>query len=336
MVAISLDSHGTLLDVPGLRVGHAQNEEALTGVTAILCEAPAVGGVDQRGGAPGTRETDPLRPLHNQLVHGITLAGGSAFGLQSANGVVRYLEEQGLGFDVRVARVPIVPAAIIFDLALGGADVRPDDAMGYAACLNASADTLPTGNVGAGTGASVGKLLGLEYAMKSGLGTASVSLDGGLVVGALVVVNAFGDVVDPRTGDIVAGVRAPAGASLPPGAAGYFADTIQSLRARAAEPQLQFARPPGRESTVIGVVATNARLSKTEISKVAQMSHSGLARTIRPASTMFDGDTLFALSVGDVAADVNIVGAFAAEAVAQAILQGVYAAKPAGGLPAAS
>lgn len=332
---MSPTSNGSLLDVPGLSVGHAQDNTALTGVTAILCDAPATGGVAQYGGAPGTRETDPLRPLHNQLVHGIVLAGGSAFGLHSANGVVRFLEEQGLGFDVGVARVPIVPAAIIFDLALGRADVRPDDKMGYQACLNASKTSLPTGNVGAGTGASVGKILGLGFAMKTGLGTASVKLANDLVVGALVVVNAFGDVLDYKTGSIIAGTRNPDGKDLSIGAAGYFADTLEIFRARSAEPKLSFGRPLGRENTVIGVVVTNAQLSKTEVSKVAQMAHNGLARTIRPVSTMFDGDTIFALSIGDRQADVNIVGAFAAEVLAQAVVQGVRAAEPLGGLPAA-
>lgn len=328
---------GTLLDVPGLRVGHAQDETALTGVTVVLCDTPTVGGMEQRGGAPGTRETDPLRPLHNQLVHGVVLAGGSAFGLRSADGVMRFLEERGIGFDVRVARVPIVAAAILFDLGLGRAEVRPDEAMGYAACLNASAHELSTGNVGAGTGASVGKILGIEHAMKAGIGTASIQLGNDIVVGVLVAVNAFGDVISPTTGEIIAGARSPDAGDLPVGAPGYFANTLEVLRSRIGEPSLRFGgRDQERQNTVIGVVATNARLSRSEVSKMAQMAHNGLARTIRPASTMFDGDTIFALSTGERAADVNILGAFAAEALAQAVIQGVRAARPSAGLPAAT
>jgi len=297
---------------------------ALTGCTVVLCPAGAVGGVDQRGGAPGTRETDPLRPLHIvQKAHAVVLAGGSAFGLEAATGVVRYLEERGIGFDMRVARVPIVPAAILFDLGIGRSDVRPDAAMGYAACLAANDGPVAEGNVGAGAGATVGKVLGLPQAMKAGLGTASVDLGGGLIVGALVAVNAFGDVVDPRTGHILAGARRPDGTG--------FADTLSVLRERVNGPPMRFGAPG---NTVIGVVATNANLTKEGANKVAQMAHDGIARAVRPAHTMFDGDTLFALATGQVEADVNIVGAFAAEVVAQAIVRAVLTATPAGGLPA--
>src|SRR5690349_19781718 len=194
----------SITDVPGIEVGHAQDEEALTGVTVILCRKGAVGGVDQRGGAPGTRETDLLNPLNLvEKVHAIMLAGGSAFGLDAAGGVMRHLEEQKVGFDVGVARVPIVPAAILFDLALGRADVRPSPEMGYRAAAAASADETREGNIGAGTGASVGKIFGMAGAMKSGLGTASIEIGGGVIVGALAVVNAFGDVIDPRNGQII-------------------------------------------------------------------------------------------------------------------------------------
>lgn len=323
-----------ITDVPGIRVGHATNEEALTGCTVILYERGAVGGVDQRGGAPGTREVDALHPMHLVTkVHGIMLAGGSAFGLDAATGAMRYLEEQGAGFDVQVARVPIVPAAILFDLGLGRADVRPDAAMGYQACQNASTDPPSEGNVGAGTGATVGKILGMGQAMKSGIGTASLEIGAGVVVGAIAAVNAFGDVIDPSSGQIIAGARSKDVGPLHIGAAGYFADTLQVMKTLIGRTVLAFG---SHGNTVIGVVATNARLDKEQTNKVAQMAHDGLARTIRPAHTMLDGDTIFALATGEHAADVNIVGAFAAEVFSQAILHAVRMAKPAAGLPAIS
>jgi L-aminopeptidase/D-esterase-like protein len=312
----------SITDVPGILVGHAHDAEALTGCTVVLCPEGAVGGVDQRGGAPGTRETDPLHPMHLvQEVHAVVLAGGSAFGLDAASGVVKWLEERGVGFDVRVAKVPIVPAAILFDLGIGRADVRPDAAMGYRACENASGERPAEGNAGAGMGCTVGKILGPGQGMKSGLGTASVDLGEGVVVGAIVAVNAFGDVVE--NGTIVAGARAPEG----PG----FADTLQVMKTLAGQPSLRFARRDG--ATVIGVVATSATLTKEEANKVAQMAHDGLARVIRPAHTMLDGDTIFALATGDKALDVNVVGAYAAEVVAQAILRGVRAAEAIHGWP---
>ncbi|MDX9830205.1 MAG: P1 family peptidase [Anaerolineae bacterium] len=331
-----MKAEGAITDVPGIRVGHAQDDEALTGCTVVLCEAGAVGGVDQRGGAPGTRETDLMRTSHLvQRVHAVLLAGGSAFGLEAATGVVRYLEERKVGFNVRVARVPIVPAAILFDLDVGKAGVRPDAEMGYRACLNASygsAGPPAEGNAGAGTGASVGKILGLGQAMKGGLGTASIDVGNGLVVGAIVAVNAFGDVVDPDSGEIVAGARRADVGPLSIGAPGYFADTLHVMRSLVGRTTLAIAR---RGHTVIGVVATNARLNKEETNKVAQMAHDGLARAVRPAHTMLDGDTLFALATGKRRADVNIVGSFAAEAVARAILRAVRAARPVAGLPSA-
>jgi L-aminopeptidase/D-esterase-like protein len=335
-----------ITDIPGILVGHAQDTEALTGCTVILCEAGAMGGVDQRGGAPGTRETDLLRPLHLvEKVHAVLLAGGSAFGLDAAGGVMRYLEERGVGYDVGVARVPIVPAAILFDLNIGRADTRPDAAMGYQACLNASSQPPAQGNFGAGTGATVGKFLGMSQAMKAGVGTASMDVGGGLIVGAIVALNALGDVLDPSNGHIIAGARAanwdrqpsPIGEETDPdqeaaSAASPFADTLSILRAwagRASSP------PVTQENTVIGVVATNAKLTKEQTNKVAQMAQDGLARTIRPAHTMSDGDTIFALATGEVDADVNVVGSFAAEVFAQAIVNGLYAAEPVAGLPAA-
>jgi L-aminopeptidase/D-esterase-like protein len=258
---------------------------------------------------------------HVDRVHAVLLAGGSAFGLAAAEGVMRYLEERGVGFDARVAKVPIVPAAVLFDLDLGDPKARPDAEMGYLACKAASTDPVPQGNVGAGTGASVGKILGSRYAMKSGLGSAAVSLGGGLTVGAVVAVNALGDVVDPDTRGILAGVRRPSGDG--------FADTLKVMQRLIGEGPLRFA-----SSTVIGVVATNAELTKEEANKVAQMAQDGIARAVRPAHTMFDGDTLFALATGTERVDVNLIGAYAAQVVAEAVVRGVKAADGAGGLPA--
>jgi L-aminopeptidase/D-esterase-like protein len=320
--------HKAITDVPGIKVGHATDKEALTGCTVVLCEDGAVGGVDQRGGAPGTRETDSMQPMHLvQKAHAVVLAGGSAFGLEAATGVMHYLEERGIGYDALVARVPIVPAAILFDLGVGDPSVRPDAAMGCAACQSADDGPVAEGNVGAGTGATVGKILGMGQAMKAGLGTASMDLGEGLVVGAIVAVNAFGDVMDPQTGRLMAGARAPDGQG--------FADTLAVMRNLVGK-NLEFAGP---KNTVIGVVATNARLNKEEANKVAQMAQDGLARTVRPAHTMFDGDTLFALAMGSnngpsMQADVNTVGAYAAEVVAEAIVRAIKAAEGVAGLPA--
>jgi L-aminopeptidase/D-esterase-like protein len=323
-----------ITDVSGIRVGHAQDREALTGCTVILCEGGAVGGVDQRGGAPGTRETDLLQPMHLvERVHAVVLAGGSAYGLDAASGVMRFLEERKVGFDTRVAHVPVVPAAILFDLAIGNAQVRPDAAMGYRACQNARGQPPDEGNVGAGTGATVGKILGIGQAMKSGIGTSSIEIGAGIVVGAIVAVNALGDVIDPATGEILAGTRSPDAGPLRIGASGYFADTLQVMKSLVGRTTMGFA---AREHTVIGVVATNAHLTKEAANKVAQMAHDGLARSIRPAHTMHDGDILFALSTGRRRADVSVVGAFAAEVTAQAIVRAVRAARPAAGLPALS
>ena len=327
--------NNSITDIPGIRVGHAQNDEALTGCTVILCEQGAVGGVDQRGGAPGTREVDALHPMHLvQHVHGVMLAGGSAFGLEAATGAMRYLEEKGVGFDVRVARVPIVPAAILFDLGLGRADVRPDAAMGYLACQNASSDPPAEGNHGAGTGATVGKILGMGQAMKGGIGSASLEIGAGVLVGAIAAVNAFGDVVNPENGQIIAGVRSADVGPLHIGAPGYFADTLQVMKTLIGRTALAFGQRGA--NTVIGVVATNAQLNKEQANKVAQMAHNGLARAIRPAHTMLDGDTIFALATGEKPADVNIIGAFAAEVFAQAIVRAIRAARPVAGLPSAS
>jgi L-aminopeptidase/D-esterase-like protein len=323
-----------ITDIPGISVGHAQDEEALTGCTVILCEDGAIGGVDQRGGAPGTRETDAMHPMHlvNE-VHAVVLAGGSAFGLDAATGVVNFLEERGVGFDVRVARVPIVPAAILFDLGIGRSDVRPDADMGYQACQNASTAPPAEGNIGAGTGATVGKIIGMAGAMKSGIGTASLEIGSGVLVGAIAAVNVFGDVIDPATGQIIAGARVVQKGPVKIGKGPYFADTMCVMESLIGRTMLGFM---SRENTAIGIVATNARLNKEQINKVAQMAQDGLARTVRPAHTMLDGDTIFALATGEKKADVNIVGAFAAEVFAQAVLRGVRTAKPAAGLPCAA
>jgi L-aminopeptidase/D-esterase-like protein len=314
-----------LTSVPGFKVGHAQDYDALTGCTVVLCPPNTVGGIDQRGGAPGTRETDLLHPMHlvNQ-VNAVLLTGGSAFGLDAAAGVMRFCEENKMGFEAGVARVPIVPAAVIFDLGIGDPTVRPDAEMGYQACLNASADPPAEGNVGVGTGATVGKILSPKMATKSGVGSASIDLGGGAVVAALVAVNAFGDVIDPDSGEIIAGAR---------GIKGY-ADTLKVMKSFVGKKVMSFASGPA--NTVIGVVATNVKLNKEGITRVAQMAHNGLARTIRPAFTMLDGDTVFALSSGKVEMDLNIVGAYAAQAYQEAILRAVRGAEKAGGIPAAS
>jgi L-aminopeptidase/D-esterase-like protein len=271
--------------------------------------------------------------MHNvQKVHAVVLSGGSAFGLESATGVVRYLEEKGIGYNVRVARVPIVPAAILFDLGIGRSDVRPDAEMGYQACLNASNDPPDEGNAGAGMGATVGKILGMGSAVKSGIGTSSVDIGGGVVVGAIVAVNAIGDVLDHGTGEILAGARPGKLGPIHIGGVGTFANTMEVMKSLAGKTILKFA---SRGNTVIGVIATNAQLTKEGANKVAQMSHDGIARAIRPAHTMLDGDTLFAISTGKKNADVNVIGAFGAEVVAEAIKRAVLAADAIGDLPSA-
>lgn len=307
----------SITDVPGIEVGHAQNKKALTGCTVVLCRKGAVAGVDVRGGAPGTRETDLLSPINLvQKIHAVLLAGGSAFGLDAASGVMRYLEENRVGFQTRDAHIPIVPAAILYDLSVGRGDVRPDAKMGYQACVNASGDEVAEGNIGAGTGASVGKVSGMQQAMKSGVGGASIHLGRGVVVGALVVVNALGDIHDPDTGECIAGVRGEK-------------KTLELMRTTA------FRIFPSN-NTVLGVVAVNANFSKAEMTRVAQMAHDGLARAIRPAHTQFDGDTIFALATGGKKMDVSTLGAFAAEAVANAIVRAVRMSASAGGLPGLS
>jgi L-aminopeptidase/D-esterase-like protein len=322
--------HNAITDIAGIEVGQAQDDQALTGCTVLLCRKGAVAGVAVRGSAPGTRETDLLDPVNLvEQVHSVLLAGGSAFGLDAASGVMRYLEEKGIGFDTGAGVVPIVPAAILFDLNIGRGDVRPDAEMGYRAATVASSDVPAQGNAGAGAGASVGKIFGSKSATKSGIGTASMNA-GGLVVGALVAVNAFGDVIDPKNGQIIAGARLTNFGPIKLGQDGYFGDTLEIMKKFIGRTVLGFATSA---NTVIGVVATNAKLTKAEATKVAQMAQDGVARTIRPAHTMLDGDTIFALGTGEKKADLSTVGAFAAEVTAQAILNGVQKAAPAGGLP---
>ena len=298
----------TITAVKGIRVGHATNRRARTGCTVLLCMAGAAAGVDVRGFAPGTRETDAIRPGRRVgQAHGILLTGGSAFGLDAASGVMRFLEEHDAGFGTAHGVVPIVPAAVIYDLGVGDPRVRPDKAMGYRACKAATDAPVPTGRVGAGTGATVGKGPGLRAA-EGGIGSACAKLPNGVAVGALVVVNAVGNVVDPATGKTVAGAR--------DGKSGRFVDVTPSLRHGHAP------RSPGTNTT-IGVIATDAALSPVEANMVAAMAHDGIARAIRPSHTLYDGDTLFALSTGKRRADVNAVGILAAEVVAQAILNAV-------------
>ena len=311
--------HDDITDIPGIRVGHDTNLEAGTGCTVILCDTPAMGGVDVRGGAPATRETDLLRPM--TLVEGvnaIVLTGGSAFGLDAASGVMLYLEERGIGYDTGVARVPIVPAAAIFDLAFGPASIRPDASAGYRACEQASSEPVAQGTVGAGTGATVGKMAGPDFMTKGGLGSASMVLSDGTLVGAIVVVNAVGDIVDPRAQTVIAGTR------------------------RSDGPDFLAGNPFG--NTTIAVVATNAALTKEQTNKVAQMAHDGMAQAIHPAHTMFDGDTVFALALGPgsqilhdssiAVSQTSAIGAAAATTLARAIVKAVRNATTLHGVPA--
>ena len=301
---------GTLTDIEGIRVGHYTDKEALTGCTAILFDRGAVCGVDVRGAAPGTRETDLLQGFHLvDKVNAIMLTGGSAFGLACADGAMRYLERNGVGFRSDPVVVPIVPAAVIFDLAVGRSDVRPDAAAGEIACENAMFYPVEQGNVGAGTGATIGKLLGGEFAAKGGLGSASICLQGGIIVSALVVVNALGDVYNHRTGKIIAGLNE----------GGRFLSTMEILCGRAGAPE---AAPQAGGNTTIGVIATNAALTREEANRLATLGHDGLALAIRPVHTQFDGDTLFGVSTGEISLEdkSQLLAVFAAatEAAARA------------------
>jgi len=326
--AVAADTEKGLTAVLGIEVGHHTLAERPTGCTVVLARAGAVAGVDVRGGAPGTRETDLLDPVNTvEQVQAVVLAGGSAFGLDTASGAMRWLEERGLGYPTRAGVVPIVPAAILFDLGLGDPRVRPGAACGYAAAAQASSERVKEGNVGAGAGATVGKLLGAARAMKAGLGSAAIALPDGLVVGALVAVNAVGDVVDPASGRVLAGVRTADGKGL--------ADARILLRSGGLGPAREPTRPG--ENTTLAVVATNARLTKAQATKVAQMAHDGLARVLFPVHLPSDGDTVFALATGTGGeADVGVVGALAAEALAEAVLRAARRAQGVPGFPAAA
>jgi len=306
---------GSLTDVRGLRVGHFTDSRRPTGCTVVLATDGAVAGVDVRGAAPGTRETELLSPLNAvDRVHALLLAGGSAFGLDAAGGVMRWLDERGIGIPVGPARVPIVPAAILFDLWVGDASIRPDAASGYAACDAASASPVAEGNVGAGAGASVGKLFGIERAMRGGLGSASVTV-GGITVAALVAGNAIGDVIDPASGAPIAGARSADGLRL------------QGTMASMLRGELPAPMQPG-SATTLGIVATDAVLTKAQAGKIAQMAHDGFARSINPVHTMTDGDTIFALATGasGQSANLTLIGALGAEMMARAIVRAARAA----------
>jgi len=316
--------NNTLTLIPGIRVGHATHTEGATGCTVVICPDGTIGGVDQRGGAPGTRETDLLRPLHLvETVNAVVLSGGSAYGLASADGVMRYCEEHEIAYKSGTGYlVPIVPAAILMDLPTGKQGIRPDAAMGYAACEAATTDPVVQGSVGAGTGARIGAFKGSEYATKGGIGSAAMDLGDGLYVAALAAVNAVGDVIEDD-GTIIAGLRTEPGGR-------EFVGMMNIMRQMAREN----LRPASTENTVIGIVATNAKLSKDATNKVAQMAHNGLSRAIRPAHTMYDGDTIFALATGEIEANVNAIGAFGAEVMAQAIRNGIKHATTLGGVRA--
>ncbi len=297
-------------DIQGIKIGNAQNMKGPTGCTVVICEEGAAAGVDVRGGAPGTRETDLLNPVNLvDKIHAVMLSGGSAFGLDAASGAMQYLEERNIGFDVGVTKVPIVCSAVLFDLAIGDFKIRPDKAMGYEACVNSELNECRQGNIGAGAGATVGKILGPEYAMKGGLGCYAVQV-GELQVGAVIAVNCLGDVVDTSTGKIIAGVLNKE--------KNGFADTEKIMISKYDEKKNLFSG-----NTTIGVVVTNGKFTKTEMNKIASMAHNGYGRTIRPAHSMADGDTIFTMATGKVEADINVVGLLAARVVEQAVINAV-------------
>ena len=295
--------------IEGFKIGHAQNFKAKTGCTVVLCEDGAIAGFDLRGSAPGPRDTELLKPgFLIEEVHGILLTGGSAFGLDAAGGVQKFLEERDIGYDARGIRVPIVPSAVIFDLKIGNGNIRPDSNMAYQACENARSDQIELGKVGVGTGATVGKVLGVEFSMAGGVGYASEKLGQDMIVSAIVVVNALGDIVNPQNGEILAGAKDKNG---------QYVDTVKTMKS------MQLKSPLGPENTTLAIIMTNAKLDKIQINKVAQMAQNGLARTIRPVHTMYDGDLIFSLSNGDYSADVNVIGEIAAECVSRAIIQAI-------------
>jgi len=306
------------LGIPGMKIGHYTDREGISGCTVVLCEQGAIAGVDVSGSAPGTRETDLLHPGNLvEKVQAVVLSGGSAFGLDTAAGVMRYLEEREFGHETTAGRVPIVPAAIIYDLNIGNSSVRPGAGEGYEACLAAVDGEAIEGCVGAGTGAAVGKIFGMQRATKSGLGIVSQRV-GGIVVAALVVVNAFGDVINPESGEIIAGPRQQGG----------FASTMDILR------RGEFGKEAMPFNTIIGVVATDAYLNKEQANRLAQVARAGIAHTVNPCHTVYDGDVLFCLSLGKKKCDLMTLGAIAAEVVSAAIIRGVLQAESMGGIPA--
>ena len=325
-----------LCDVPGILVGHDTDLEAGTGCTVIRCAWPALGAVDVRGGAPGTRETDLLDPRCMMTeVHAVLLTGGSAFGLAAADGVMRALADEGIGYDAGVARVPIVPAAVLFDLGVGRADTRPDAASGMRAVHAAAGGPIPPGTVGAGTGATIGKMAGAAFSVKGGVGSASEQLPDGHIVGALVAVNALGDIYDAETGRLLAGARSPLGQR-------WLADDIAAQGGEQAQsPALEQSPFPGAQTT-LAVIATDALFSKAELAKIAQMAHDGLALAIRPVHTPFDGDVVFALTTAQNAAtsapagalSLSLAGATAARTLARAVAKAIRAATGLHGIPA--
>jgi len=318
-----------ITDVPGIKVGHASDFKALTGCTVILCEEGAVGAVDIRGTAAGTRQLDALTHLHLvDKIHAILLAGGSAFGLDATGGVMTYLEERGKGFDVIKTKIPIVPTAIIFDFGIGDFRKRPDHKMGYQTCLNAS-KKVEEGSVGAGAGATVGKLFGIERAMKGGVGTSSIRGPKGLIVGAFVVVNAFGDVLDPDSNQILIGARKSKNSM-------QLANSTKWMKQGVTRKQFGMAHSsdPSVFNTTLGVIATNANLTKKEVHQVAQIAHSGLAKVISPLHTTFDGDLIFALSIGKKKGDVNTIGLLGEVALMEGVKRAVTKATGFGIIPA--
>ena len=322
-ISMTPTMNDTLTRVPGLKVGHDTDRLAATGCTVVLCPPKTVGAVDVRGGAPGTRETDLLAP-HNLVeeVSAVVLSGGSAFGLATADGVMRWHVEHGLGYKSRSGViVPIVPAAILFDLTIGQKGVYPDTDAGYRACENATTQPVALGSIGAGTGARIGAIMGNTRASKGGIGSAAIELPNGLVIAALMAVNAVGNVID-ENGEILAGLRAPDGSA--------FVSVLDAMA------EMTAANPPvdARENTVIGLVATNARLSKAHLHKVAQMAHDGIARAVNPSHTLYDGDTIFALATVEIPADATFVGAYAAEMVAASIRRAVKEATSLAGVHA--
>jgi L-aminopeptidase/D-esterase-like protein len=313
----------TLTRIKGIQVGQVTDLEGATGCTVIICPPHTIGAVDVRGGAPGTRETDLLQP-HNHVeeVTAVVLSGGSAFGLATADGVMRWLDEHQIGYKSGTGYiVPIVPTAILFDLAVGKQGIRPTAEMGYQACENATSDPVQQGSVGAGTGARIGAMFGNERSSKGGIGSATIELENGLIISALIAVNAVGDII-AEDGQILAGLRTEDGT----GFSGMLNAVTAMLQAD--------SKPDTRQNTVIGVVATNAKLSNAHTHKVAQMAHDGIARAVNPAHTMFDGDTIFALSTGEIPSHPTLVGAYAAEVVAQAIRNAVKYATSLGGIRA--